>query len=269
MSEYPERILPREKWRKGITGGEIVALCGKAVIGRRIDGRPADCIDKSLGEDNMSLKIDALPLNRIPDLSTNLLGALFRLEDFVFIQKGEGKMPWNGRETVPASMLVGSNYERQTGDMFVAGWLVCEVDKLPVPYRKTLPKKSDYEAFRKRVEADRAARTDVRTVYLEEYEKLPLNENRQRYCDAEGEVRIVHDPTNLNYWHFLVSLYPMDDHKHPISAAKTSWCRMMADNVGDFLRRTFCQLPEQMQPAAIEGWEELVEDTAASGADKV
>ena len=244
-NEYPKHILPEVGWRVGITGGEIRSLCEDAVIGRRMDGSIEDYTEQRLGE--LYLKSDALVLDSIPNLSTNLLGTVFRYEDFRFKQKEKGKDSWDG-VSEPDDLISNQNYEKHTGQMSVIGWEIKELDGVTFPYKRNFPKEADYKAFKDKAE----------DIYLEEFGKLPVDDNKIRYKEMEGKIMLIHMPTNLNYWHFTIDLFPFEDKAKAIKNAKSSWREMMAYNVRDILYNTFLIISEDSDYPKIFNWGNLV-----------
>lgn len=262
VNKYPIYILPEKGWRKGILGREILSLCAYAVIGHRVKGSLDKCIDDSLGDDELSLTEEGLPLERIPNLSTNLLGTRFQIKDFIFNPIKDGKQDWNEDDKVlnTDSIQVHINYETLEKDFFVVGWIVKEIDGRQIPYSRVFAKKQLYETFKRKIEnlQNNEEEDKSLTVYLEEYENLSTDCNGHKQAKLLGDVRITHMPTKLNYWHFTIDLFPMEVPEKHISNTKKSWQKLMAENVRDFLRRSFYLIPKQLEPATIEGWENLV-----------
>lgn len=248
QSEYPKHILPVIGWKIGIKASEILEICKSSIIGHRIDGLISDCTENRMGE--LHLKCEFLPTKRIPNLSSNLLGAKFQLEDFRFIQKNAGKEKWDG-VCQTEDLLKDENYEEQTGDMFVIAWNIDDLEGFSIPYKRNFPKKNLYDEIKNKV-------LSSEEIYLVEYDKLPVDDNKVHYLDSEGEVHLTHEPTNLNYWHFTIDLFPLEDNEHPIKRADNAWQKMMADNVGDYLRKTFLLVPDHICPPKIDSWEDLV-----------
>lgn len=248
-NEYPKHILPKVGWRVGITGGEIRSLCEDAVIGRRMDGSIEDYTEQRLGE--LYLKSDALVSDSIPNLSTNLLGTVFRYEDFRFKQKEKGKDSWDG-VSEPDDLISNQNYEKHTGPMSVIGWEIKELDGVTFPYKRNFPKEADYKAFKDKAESS------AEDIYLEEFGNLPVDDNNSHYKEVIGEIRLRHMPTNLNYWHFTIDLFPFEDKANAIKNTKSSWRKMMAYNVRDILYKTFLKISEDSDCPNIFNWESLV-----------
>ncbi len=257
--EYPVHIIPTEGWNHDIKCDAILYVCGNAMIGRRIEGCAEDCIDSSLGEDAIFLKEEALATDEIPNLSTSLLGAKHEIDDFSFRQTGQGKAPWDKEEVSISAFCVDKDFVRIDTEFIVAGWSLFGLNNRDVPYRKTFNKKKEYDAFVDSVNKANES-PNKEKIYLEEYEKLPKNEAGDSYGEYNGKVIVNHAPTKLNYWHFTVDLYPVDSPDKPLKGVKGAWREMMAENVADYLRRSFYILPDSdlNLPPLIDKWESLV-----------
>lgn len=252
--KYPVHIIPEEGWKKDIQCKDVIALCKEAVTGRRIDGALKDCIDFSLGEDAVSLKEEVLPTDDIPNLSTSLLGTPFQLDDFHFRQIGNGQKNWEGRAIKLESFKIDEDYKYIKTDFFIVGWSMIYLNERPVPYNKVFNKKKEYTAFIDKIKAT----SEKEVSYIEEYENLQKNEDGMPYAEFNGKIIINHIPTNLNYWHFTIDLYPIDTPDKPIKDTKKTWREMMAENVADYLRKSFYILPDMSTPPVIPNWVSLI-----------
>lgn len=257
-NEYPKSILPEKNWRKGISGSEILSCCKDAIIGRRIDGKKEEVIDESLGDDVKTLSEIALPTNRIRNLSTNLLGARFGLNEFKFNPRGNGKLNWNEEEEILEPIIIGQDFEcLDIENFFVVGWYVNKVEGYMIPYTRTFESKKNYDKFIGQIKP--ASKDDMDSIYFEEYEKLALVKNGRK-IDFTGSLKVNHQPTRLNYWHFTIDLYPAYEFEKPIKDEKSAWQRLMVENVWDYLRRTFLLLDSKMiKKCTLKEWEKMVQ----------
>lgn len=259
QNDYPKRILPQPTWRKGISTNEILEYSQEAIIGRRIDENKDVCLDDSLGKDALAIKEDSLekilPLKRVPNLSTNLLGCNFELGDFLYIQKNEGKVDWMEGVDVSDYLQTEENFQVVSGDMFVIGWMVKDFEQWTIPYKRKFEQKKVYDQFKEDIQSKTDG--DV-NIFLEEYQKF-CSKNKNKQLELDGEVRLNHRPTNLNFWHFTIDLYSMEDKDNPIMDINSSWKEQMAISVRDVLKRTFLLIPEVITPVNIEEWDKLVQ----------
>lgn len=201
-------------------------------------------IDVSLGEDMPSLKMEALPIKRIPNLSCSLLGALFQLEHFHFRQENDGKKSWEEDADVPDAMLTNEANFVYMPEVTVVGWKIAFVESCVIPYKHPFQKKSEYDA--KKQGAEEVGRKRGIDVYLKEWEELtsaPQN-SRLRIADFEGRAQVNHVPTNLNFWHFTIDSYPAESDVSYLKKASEGWRENMAVNFADILRRTFIYITD-------------------------
>lgn len=255
--EYPIRIIPEEGWLTCVKCDAVLSVCSDAFIGRRIEGAKCESIDDSLGEDAMCLKVRALPSSEIPNLSTSLLGARHEVDDFHFCQKGKGSKDWDGKVVSIDQYQPDTDFIIIESEMIVAVWPAIELHKRPVPYKKVYTKKKEYNEEISNIKKS----LPYQEIYFEEYEKLKKDEKGNPFCEFEGMVILNHCPTNLNYWHFTIDLYPAEASGSAIKNAKSAWRAMMCDNVADYMRRTFILLEEGIQPPKIYKWEIIVRNS--------
>lgn len=237
---YPEHIISRDEWRERIDTDSLLLSCADVYTGRRIEleagvseGR---YIDDRLGEGMERLTEEALPDKRVPDLSMSLLGALFGIGDFSFIQKGRGEELWNRGRSISLPEIGPGDFERVRNEYFVAAWMVRELHNIKFPYTRCFDSKKSYDKVRDQI-AD---------VLMEEWDRLStLPDNKSLHkADMEGTAKIEHSPVILNYWHFIITLYPQEASDSPIHNNNGAWRKCMAHNVGEMLRGTFIKVPE-------------------------
>jgi len=248
---YPNEITPQPSWKRGILANDIIARCSGALIGRRIDGKRQDLVDSSLGEDLEQLSEKALPIQRIPNLSTSLLGGCFLIEYFKFKTKSAGSYPWTEGSRIE-EFLTEQNYEVMK-DYFVVGWELSRLNERYIPYERKFNKEKEYNNFKSSLINNR---NDY--ILLEEWEKLPLNQNKTRCVELTGQIRVNHAPTNLNYWHFVVDQYPLPDENEPIKNVK-GWRNALTMSAWDILSKTFVYLSSPNQIPSISSIDELVQ----------
>ena len=85
---YPQNIISRKGWKKGIEAIDILNNCPNAIIGHWVKGTFDSCVDNSLGEGMERLSEEALPTKDLPNLSCSLLGALYMFENQIRIMPG-------------------------------------------------------------------------------------------------------------------------------------------------------------------------------------
>lgn len=239
IPQYPHEILPKQNWRENVPPSNVIGVCQEAILGHMLNGRREDCIDFTLGEDMISILPDKLPLKRIPGLSCCLLGTSFIVEHFHFLPSNDGKKSWHEGVVVPEEMVNENNYTYYP-DVTVIGWLLKEIHKYKIPYKRNFRKQKEYEEFKKDVLAVSNTKGIV-DLYLEEWEQLLENpeDKNLRIVNVFGETRVNHAPTMLNFWHYTIDLYSIDNDIKPIDNISGGWKYNMADNFCDYLRRKF------------------------------
>jgi len=249
--QYPHDILPRKSWKKGILLKDVISCCPNALIGRWLEGPKESFLDDSLGDDMVALFPEALPVKSVPNLSCCLLGALFLYEHFHYHQINEGNKPWVGNTDIADDMLTTDNYIFMP-KVTVIGWMINEVERYTIEYEHVFQKKKDYDKI-KSAASQIADNKNIDVAYLKEWEELtsdPSNE-KNRIAELKGGVRVNHDPTNMNYWHFTIDSYPAESEVNPLKNASDGWRKNMAVNLVDFLRRSFVHITESTTIPAI------------------
>lgn len=240
---YPRDIVPCNGWRKGILASEITACNLHAIIGHWLEGPKENFIDDSLGEGMIALSTDALPIERIPNLSCSLMGALFLFEHFHFRQVKDGKNPWDGDTNIPDSMLNEENFIYMP-EVTVIGWEINSLENRDLPYRRAFSKKSEYDKV-KQMSAEIGRKRGICTSYLKGWEDMTNNtENgKQRIADLKGKCHIIHNPTNMNFWHFTIDIFPADK-EEPMKSVSAAWQKNIASYLADYLQRAFIHITE-------------------------
>lgn len=232
--KYPVHIIPYDGWTVQITCEAILKADAAAVIGRRMQGTSDKYLDFSLGEDEPFLKHNWIEKHELPNLSTSLLGAMFKPKDFQVIQKGDGDLTWKGENIVFDRFKEGEDYVWVEEPFFILGWKIEELEDKKLPYPHVFPKETDYALFSEKHKEV----YEENKIFLEEYQKLPRNEHKMPFLELIGVIKVNHNPKNLNYWHFTIDIYPFDTEK-PIEETKKSWMKAMALSFKDILSQTF------------------------------
>lgn len=175
---YPEEIVSRPVYKEKIP---IEALNAEEYcVTRRINGNVADNIDMQNGRPVLDLDC----LGTIVQMSVNLLGGLFLPEHTLWIQEGEGKKPWNGQMEVCLEDF-SDCYKYHDGEYVFYKAALLHHAEYPNDYQ--LENKDQYKAYHKALQKniDKAFEEGVTT-------RISVT------------LMLDSDPTNLNYWHFLM-----------------------------------------------------------------
>lgn len=197
-SDYPAHLIPDTRWKRRMDSDEILESCGEFCVLRRIDGEVSTCINSDNGIE--FLTHDALRDSQAANLSMSLAGALLEVQDMRYIQKGEAQGDWDG-QCVDAVNLICDNVTERPQPWFVVAWKASTIHKKEIPYKKGVNTQKDFE----RLKAD-----SVRQVLID-----TLEEYNSALTPLRGVTSLNHRPTNLNYWHFTLDIYPFDS-KAPI-----------------------------------------------------
>lgn len=254
---YPTHIIPNPIWSKCLYCNTLLKFDNNAQIGRRMTGNPDEYLDFSLGEDEPFLKDDWIKKHEVPNLSTSLLGAAFNFDDFVVKQKGDGDRKWRGEHINFKNFSEGTDYEWIEGKYFVLAWKLIDLDGQKLPYNQLFPKKNDYINFTQKI--DNMDKVD--RIIWEEYDNLQRNEQKTPFLDLKGEIKINHDPKNLNYWHFTIDMYQFKT-ETPSEGTKKSVDKALALSMRDILSQTFEFYQSDNEISPIKNWESAVRSHA-------
>lgn len=240
---YPRDILPQPKWIQSIIVGDILKSCPNAMLGHLLVGDYKQCIDDSAGKGMEFIRRDALPLERMVNLSCSLLGTYFMLHFFHFLPCNEGKKPWHSGMDISEELLSEENYNFYP-EITVVGWPLHKVEGFSLPYPRKFAKQKEFENYQD--EAVAVARERERDIIQHEWAELVADEENKklRIAEFDGETRNNHAPTLLNYWHFTIDLYSANDNQNPLKKVSKGWGEKMATNLQDFLCNTFAFFTE-------------------------
>ena len=231
--EYPKEILPRKNYIKNIDVDRLLANIPKAQIVRRAD-KPVVYVTNSLGD--KVLAEDTFTGN-VFDYSTNLLGAYFHVEEHLGLrQLGEGKADWNGETTFE------SIKDELWGEVkaYPVRLYINPLQHKSVPYKRTFEKAELLKGF--------ISQWDMKAS--ETASKIWKGKNND--YDFEAELRVEHHPTNLNYWHMAIDIYPDRAAKEYFKSPKGAWGNKLASYVIIILRDSVAQeeadyqIPEEL-----------------------
>lgn len=246
--QYPQAIVCRSGWKKDINPNDVLQSCADAVLGHWLEGERKKYFNDTLGDGMESLRMSALPLDRMANLSTSLLGAHFKLSHFHYKQINKGACSWDGVKDVDEELISSDNYEWMEF-VSVIGWKIAVIHQYKFVYPRNFAKKGEYDLF---VASQSATENeDVKETIWEEWDKLQV-EGNVRKVSLVGESRINHDPTILNYWHFVIDLYPRDNDDTPLpSGVSKGWRGKLASKLQDLLMRTYIDMKDGYIPPTI------------------
>ncbi len=178
---YPEEIVSRSVYKEKIPIEDLNAE--EYCVTRRISGKVTDNIDMQNGRAVLDLDC----VGTIVQMSVNLLGGLFLPEHTLWIQEGEGKKPWDGHTEVRLEDFPDC-YKSHDGEYVFYKAALLHHAEYPNNYQ--LENKDQYKAYHKALKKniDKAFEEGVTT-------------------QISVKLMLDSDPTNLNYWHFLMRTF--------------------------------------------------------------
>ena len=203
-SSYPKEILPTSKYVIKIDIDDLLGKVSDFIICRRINGS----LEENTVAFNGKVRLKVEALGKIPNLSTNLLGAKFNAyKHIAFSPTGNARCDWDGKnidfEKFKDSFQIIENCTciAYHGDI---------LHNIPVPYRKNLNKEDKNKLASLGINLD--------------------NFITKGEAELTGTIKLEHKPTMLNYWHIVMDLYPYAS-SEPIKKDEAAWQKKMVDFV--------------------------------------
>ena len=203
-SSYPKEILPTSKYVIKIDIDDLLGKVSDFLVCRRIKGS----LEENTVTFNGKVRLKVEALGKIPNLSTNLLGAKFQADQHIaFSPTGDARCDWDGKNIDLAKfkdsfqVVENCTYVAYHGDA---------LHNIPVPYRKNLNK-------------DDKNKLASRGINLDNF--ITKGE-----AELTGTIKLEHKPTMLNYWHIVMDIYPYDS-PDPIKKDDAAWQKNMVDFV--------------------------------------
>lgn len=253
MADYPKEILPRKEYLGKIETALLLEKQSNAVIGHWLNLE--DCtrsryIDESMGEEFAQLTNEALPQDKMVNLSCSLLGAVYGFVHFAYVPKAAGKISWDKSSDIADDMLVPDNY-KTLSDYLVVAWEIKDLAGVKLPYIRSFDQKKQYDTAVKAVHEVQVNNKEELAVF-DEWEKISQREgSKLRDVKLIGEVHVNHDPTNLNYWHFTIDLQPMDKDSE-LKYVKNGWQKNLANELFKILKSTYFEVGANYEAPVIE-----------------
>lgn len=186
--DYPREILPQKGFVVPFPFQELVDTFGDYHLCYRIDGSVEENLEPDTFNGQRRLK-DAC-FKHLPHMSMNLHGGLFQPEHVRFVQKKPACDKWNGKSDVSLDEYIQYVEENDncTPIFYLASDLCQDI--------RTLVSFQDRTAYK--AAADFFAES---SFTMPPYEKGKL-------LEIVVEVRVKHEPSNLNYWHTQMEVHP-------------------------------------------------------------
>lgn len=213
--DYPKEVLPKPNYKINLDFDSITQVQNVFLL-RRAELNFEDTFFK-LGN-RYVLKADAIPIdyNRIPNLSTNLLGGGFKSDYSAFRVK---------MDSLAGKKWIGTNiYLCEHIDSYskVEGGCIVYLNANNLHNAKFPYNLGFNQDFHKEVKK-----------FEDTFSKNIIRNEKDGKIDLIGSTKIVHDPINLNYWH--VELKVLDFANQELKNASSNKHKQIAQHALDNL----------------------------------
>lgn len=195
---YPYRLVPYKGLRNPISISKVLDDGYDFGVARRYDGKK-DSILKELCLNSgyyVFRDPDAVLTSiygEIAGLSMMIMGECTNLDDLKYEQKKNAHASWDGKSHSPFSFL---GKVSKAKEHFVIVYPVSCLHGQPIEYEKFFSNDTEFSNNKVYI------KDDVAEKYLKKFSR------KTRYPMKSGQLRVVHVPTMLNYWHVELQLLP-------------------------------------------------------------
>ena len=212
---YPEEIIPKPNFIKPFPLDELTKDDSDYHVCFRIDGE-LDAFTEA-GTFNGKKKLMKKCFPHMPHLSMNLHGGLFKPEHVKFVQKKPGCDEWDGESIIELKEFVKCVEEKPEAiPVFFNSKLICQKG---IRTLVSFKNKDSYKAMK-------AIFHNIKFPDYQDGIEVELS----------TDIKIVHVPTNLNYWHLQMEVYPALLDKE-LSKDEPEWRRLIFENIRDNIFR--------------------------------
>lgn len=259
LPSYPIRILPRSGWGTNFHGVNITQQTPDAVVGHRLGGDLKQCFYEDPITHTLVIEGQYLQSSRMRNLSTSLLGAAFLPEDFAFEQKENGAADWDTTTDIYLTdFREGIDYRSVTSRFCVVGWTLSELEGKDFPFKRKFESEDDFNIWK----ASLPEQTTDPNInhYLEAFTKIiPASYPHEE--DVRVCIKMIHRPTNLNYWHLTLDIFPFDDYNHEVSAEDVEKDKNIKKHtlrgIAEYLRRNSVIIDSDFNIPKINNWNNI------------
>ncbi len=186
--DYPKEILPQRGFVVPFPFQELSNAFGDYLLCYRIDGSVEDNLEPETFNGRRKLKKACF--THLPHMSMNLYGGLFKPCHVRFVQKSPACDTWNGKANVLLDEYIHCVTENDSyTPVFYRASELCQDILTSV----TFLDKNVYET--------------VARFFAQSGFTMPSYE-KGKVVGIPVEIRVEHVPTNLNYWHTQMEVYP-------------------------------------------------------------
>lgn len=207
---YPFEIAPKKIYRKLISISQLVESTENLFVVRKSDKSVDEIFDRDFGIINEGV----IEPTDVPGMSMNIIGGVFKLPHLPYriSHKEPGGKKWDGIQGIDVL-----NYAKVAEIEDIATPIFFNVNSLngiKFPYVI-----SDKILKRQVIESE--------LVYATEGNNMII----------EGEIRVEHDPINLNYWHVEMKMYDYNSPAKAVNSATSTFKNKAAKHIVDQLLR--------------------------------
>ena len=208
--DYPLEIIPQPGYVVPFPLDELKEQEGDYLVCYRITGSVDDNLESGSFMGKRVLKKECF--KHLAHMSMNLYGGLFKPEHVCFAQKKTASDPWDGRSEVRIENYVGlyPTIAEATPVFYRASLL----NILGLTTKMTLNNKDAYDSLLALYPAN---------TYPPYRKGMDV--------EVATDVVIVHAPTNLNYWHLQMEVFPKGSEEE--FKNDNSWRRRVFENIRD------------------------------------
>lgn len=186
--DYPKEILPQIGFVVPFPFQKLLDTFGDYLLCYRINGSVKDNLESETFNGRRKLKKTCF--THLPHMSMNLYGGLFKPCHVRFVQKKSACDTWDGISNVSLDEYLQCVSENDSyTPVFYRASELCQNIQTAVAFQD----KSAYEAVVK--------------FFVQSGFTMPSYE-KGKLVELPVKIRVEHVPTNLNYWHTQMEVYP-------------------------------------------------------------
>lgn len=213
--KYPEEIIPKPEYVKPFPLQDLTKDESDYHVCFRIDGTLDDFTEP--GSFNGKRKLMRKCFPHMPHLSMNLHGGLFKPEHVKFVQKRPGCDEWDGETVIDIKDFINCIEEKpEATPVFFNSK---DIGQKGIRTMVTFKNKDSYKAMKN---------IFSNVKFPDYYEGIEV----ELYTD----IKIVHVPTNLNYWHLQMEVFPAALDK-ALTKDEPEWRQLIFENIRDNILR--------------------------------
>ena len=204
---YPRAVLPHSVYKPLIDTQKLIEQVSGLLVARRLDDEWDNCVEKKDGA--FFFRLNALgEIKHLSQMSLDLLGACYNpLKHQRYRTIGKGSSVWDKKTIYWLAPLSSFYYWRKPCCSVAID--AYRLNNIKFPYMKTLNKQQHDELVGKGINIEKFS-------------------SKKEY-KLEGELRLDHIPTLLNYWHMQADSRPAGE-ENPMKGETKGWR-------GDYLKQ--------------------------------